>query len=84
MGEFDDNEHLNENRGDVGNTEKMEIFRFSWKVPRKVGKNILKFEIFAEVGKFRCNWKVLLAVTAVGQCGRIVKGHARTPEKNTD
>ena len=55
MGEFDDNEHLNENRGDVGNTEKLENFRFSWKVPRKVGKNILKLEIFAEVGKFRCN-----------------------------
>ena len=61
MGEFDDNERLNENKGDVGKTEKLEIFHFSWKVPRKVG-NILKLEIFTEVGKFRCNWKVLLAV----------------------
>ena len=43
--------NMNENRGDVGNTEKLEIFRFSWKVPRKLGNNILKLEIFTEVGK---------------------------------
>ena len=37
---------------------KLKSFCSSWKEPSEVGKFILKFESFAEVGKFRCSWKV--------------------------
>ena len=45
--------------GEVGkNSAKLERTRPSWKEPSEVRKFLLKLESFAEVGKFRCSWKV--------------------------
>ena len=48
---------------------KLERTERSWKEPSEVGKNpaklesfFFKLESFAEVGKFRCSWKVLAEV----------------------
>ena len=56
----------------VGKNEKFESFKLeslklkrakrSWKEPSEVGKLLLKLEIFAEVRKFRCSWKVLAEI----------------------
>ena len=39
---------------------KLERTERSWKEPSEVEKHFLKLESFAEVGKFRRSWKVLL------------------------
>ena len=57
-------EVIQNNKGFLGirvvgkNPAKLERAQRSWKEPTEVGKFLLKLESFAEVGKFRCNWKV--------------------------
>ena len=49
--------------GLVGKSQaKLERTERSWKEPSEVGKLLLKLEIFAEVRKFRCSWKVLAEI----------------------
>ena len=47
----------------------MERIERSWKEPSEVGKFLLKLESFAEVGKFRCSWKVLLKLEIFAAVG---------------